>query len=78
VSYPFKIWNLDEISGNDWVRAESACKAYDELKSELDKLVAALEKISEMECPYGEGGCDSDAKRRIAWEALSALKSKSK
>jgi hypothetical protein len=45
-------------------------KAMGDLKAESEKLRAALEGISDMACPYGEGGCDSWEKQQIAREAL--------
>lgn len=44
------------------------------LQAKLDIAVEALEKISNMECSYGEGGCDSQDKRRVAWDILDKIK----
>ena len=53
------------FAADEKLRAELAAA-----KAEIEKLRKTLEKIGEMECPYGEGGCDSDEKRGVAWQAL--------
>ena len=53
------------FAADEKLRAELASA-----KAEIEKLRKTLEKIGEMECPYGEGGCDSDEKRGVAWQAL--------
>lgn len=48
-----------------------AKKQRDGFNIQADLLAEALDKIGDMECPYGEGGCDSNKKRNRAWVALA-------
>lgn len=74
--FPLKPGAISQV--DDWELFKAEHVITHELQAKLDIAKAALEKISEMDCPYGEGGCDSDKKRNVAWSALSQLEGKLK